>query len=223
MDGSHRGPRLALAVTLMAGSAWSQTPDPSNPPTAPSITSGPSHTAHPAAGSADSAQGNAAMHQQDARPTAGGDPDPAAATAAADFITKAAIDGMAEVQLGRLALSKSQSDGVLKFAQQMITDYDRANNALGAVATMKNISVPKEIDAPHQNIVQSLSSKQGRAFDTAYIDQMLIAHQRAISLFTAAAGQTDSEIAAFAYKALPTLKTHRQMARSLKGNSKNAA
>jgi putative membrane protein len=163
------------------------------------------------------------MHQEDPRPTAGEDPDPAATRAAADFITKATIDGMTEIQLGRLALSRSQTDSVLKFAQQTIADSDQADAALGAVALMKNISVPKEIDASHQSIVQSLASKQGRAFDTAYINQMLVAHRRAISLYTAAAGQTDSEIAAFAYKALPTLKTHQRMAQSLKGAAKNAA
>ena len=220
MQWSHRPAGFAV-LCMLAGSAWSQTPNPADPPAAPSLSSGPSHPAHPV--DSDAAVTDSGMHQENPRPTGGTDPDPAATRAATDFVMKATIDNLTEMELGRLALTRSPSVGVRQFAQQMIADYDQANTKLGAVAAMKNISVPKEIDAAHQSVVQSLAAKQGRAFEAAYVDQMLAAHRRAIVLYTAAAGQTDSEIAAFAYKALPTLKTHRQMAQSLKGSAKTAA
>jgi len=37
---------------------------------------------------------------------------------------------MAEIQAGQLALQKAQSDGVKKFAQQMVTDHMKANTEL---------------------------------------------------------------------------------------------
>ena len=216
---------VPLAVYLLnvsVAGAQSRATAGDDPPTAPSLTTGPAHAAHPADGSDPAGMlPSDSMHQADPRPTAGTDPEPTAARAVTDFITKASIDGMTEIQLGRLALSRSQNNGVLRFAKQMVADHDQADTALSSVATMKNVSVPKEIDATHQAIVQSLTAKQGRAFDAAYIEQMLSAHQHAITLYTAAAGLTDSEVAAFAYKELPTLKSHRQMAQSLKATTKN--
>jgi putative membrane protein len=150
--------------------------------------------------------------------SAGSDPDPASARAASDFVLKAGIDGMTEVQLGRLALSTSHNSQVRDLAQHIVTDHDQANAKLGEVALMKNISMPKEIDAPHAAVVQQLTAKQGQAFDTAYVNQTITAHAHAITLFTAAAGQSDSEIAAFAYRTLPSLKAHKQMAEALKSN-----
>ena len=44
--------------------------------------------------------------------TAGTDPDPASVRAVTDFVTRASIDGMTEVQMGRLALTNSRSDQV---------------------------------------------------------------------------------------------------------------
>jgi putative membrane protein len=194
-----------------------QTQDPGAPPTAPSLTTSQEHAAHPDVqpGTPDTGH-TQTMQLTDPRPTAGTDPDPRAARAVSDFISKASIDGLTEIQLGRLVLSRSQNAGIQHFAKQMIADYEQSDSALNAVAMMKNVSVPKELDAPHQAVVQSLSAKQGHAFDAAYLDQMLTAQQRAITLYTAAAGQTDSEVAAFAYKALPTLQNHRQMAEALK-------
>ena len=150
-----------------------------------------------------------------ARPM-GTDPDPAAAKAASDFVLKAGIDGLTEVQLARLALTRSGNPQVRELAGRIITDQSAVNDKLGAVAQMKNISLPKQIDAAHESVVGQLSARQGQSFDSSYLSQTIAAHGRAITLFTAAAGQLDSEIAAFAYRSLPVLKNHKQLAESLK-------
>ncbi len=133
----------------------------------------------------------------------------------ATFVKKAALDGMTEVQLGKIALSKSQNDKVHEFANRMIADHSKANEELESIAKSKGLEVPKELDAEHQSMVQALNSKSGEAFDAAYRQHMNQDHREAIALFEGASMSSDKELAALAKKTLPTLKEHRKLAEAL--------
>ena len=167
----------------------------------------------PAAGGTSPADAST-PHQRDSLKTTTG-----AHVSANDFVTKATLDGMTEVQVGQMAIQKAQSDGVKRFAQQMVTDHTKANTELKSIASGKNIPVPAQLDAEHQSMVDGLNGKNGAAFDAMYIAQMTTAHDKAIALFNAAKGSNDSGIAAFASKTLPTLQMHRQMLSSLQSAS----
>jgi putative membrane protein len=131
------------------------------------------------------------------------------------FVKKAALDGMTEVELGKIALDKSQDPMVRKFAQRMITDHSKANQELTSLAKAKGLAAPTTLDAEHQAMVTKLKGEDGAAFDKAYCEHMVMDHNKAVALFESAAKTPDSELAGFAKKTLPTLKEHRQMAESL--------
>jgi putative membrane protein len=139
------------------------------------------------------------------------------------FVTKAAQDGMTEVEVGKLAQSKAQSPEVKKFAERMVKDHGKANTELETIAAGKSLQVPKKLDAEHQSMVQELSGKSGAEFDSAYSQHMAKAHAKAVALFESASKLDDSELAAFAKKTLPTLKEHKQMADGLKSGSREAS
>jgi putative membrane protein len=139
------------------------------------------------------------------------------------FVKHAATDGMAEVELGKIALEKSQDPAIRKFAQQMVTDHGRANTELAAIAKRKNIDVPTSLDSKHKSLVQSLNAKSGAAFDTAYAEHMQADHSKAIALFEGASNSSDEDLAAFAKKTLPTLEEHKQMADALPAGSRSAS
>lgn len=128
------------------------------------------------------------------------------------FVNAAAQDGMTEVELGKLASTKSQSSGVKEFAERMVRDHGQVNAELESLAKSKNIQVPKKLDAEHQSMVDRLGGKSGAEFDTAYAQHMATDHAKAITLFEDATKLGDKEIAAFAQKTLPTLKEHKRMA-----------
>ena len=129
----------------------------------------------------------------------------------ATFVKKAALDGMTEVELGRIALEKSQDAKVRSFAERMVRDHGKANEALGAIAKRKGLSVPMALDPEHRSLIQRLNAKSGTAFDTAYTEQMRN-HSKAIALFQGAITGPDQDLATFAKETLPTLEQHEQMA-----------
>jgi putative membrane protein len=141
--------------------------------------------------------------------------DDKAATNPAAFVDKAAQAGMAEVALGKLALEKSNTPEIQKFAQRMVTDHTKANAELTALAKTKGMEPPAKLDSKHAAMVESLESQDGAAFDAAYAQHMNMDHSKAIELFEGAAKSPDADLATFAKKTLPTLKEHKAMAEKL--------
>ena len=141
----------------------------------------------------------------------------------ASFVSKAAQDGITEVELGKLAVSKSSNADVKKFAQRMVTDHSKANNELASLAKRKNLEVPSKLDAKHEAMVKAMSSKSGTAFDAAYAKDMASDHSQAIALFESASKMNDPDLADFASRTLPTLQEHKQMADSLHSSTRTAA
>jgi len=135
------------------------------------------------------------------------------------FVKEAALDGMTEVELAKVALKKSKNDEVKQFAQKMSQDHSQANEQLTSIAKSKGISVPTKLDAKHEAMVKMLSAKSGAAFDKAYADHMAKDHSKAVALFESASKSSDPELAAFAQKTLPTLQEHKQLADNLRANT----
>jgi putative membrane protein len=132
------------------------------------------------------------------------------------FVMEAAMGGMAEVELGRLAAERGSSDAVKQFGQRMVDDHSRANSELMQLASSKGITLPVGLDAKHQALMTKMSALSGAAFDRAYAKEMVKDHNKDVALFQREATRgADSDLKAFAQKTLPTLQEHLSMARSL--------
>jgi putative membrane protein len=153
---------------------------------------------------------NSATTDADAAATAGATP--------ATFVKTAAQDGMTEVALGKLALSKSSNNDVKQFAQKMVQDHGQADQQLASLAQSKGLTVPTTLDAKHAAMVKALGAKSGAAFDSSYAAHMAKGHTKAVALFQAASKSSDPDVAAFAQKTLPTLQEHKQLADNLRAS-----
>jgi len=131
------------------------------------------------------------------------------------FVQKAALDGMTEVEAGKVALVKSQDPAIRSFAERMVSDHGRTNAELASLAKSKGIEAPKTLDAEHKSMLDALKSKNGGEFDHAYAEHMNMDHSKAIALFESASGSNDADLAQFARNTLPTLKEHKQLAEGL--------
>jgi putative membrane protein len=140
-----------------------------------------------------------------------------AALSSADksFATEAAKGGLAEVELGQLALQKATSPQVKQFAQRMVTDHTQANQELMQLARSQNLDLPAQLDAKHKSDIDRLRGLSGSAFDTAYMQHMLQDHNKDVADFQKQAQSgSDPALKSFAQKYLPTLQQHLQLAQS---------
>jgi putative membrane protein len=128
------------------------------------------------------------------------------------FAMMAAMGGMEEVEMGRLAAQKGASDEVKQFGQRMVDDHTKANEQLMQVASSKGMTLPTALDPKHQMEMQKLSAMSGDAFDRAYVKMMVKDHKKDVAEFQKEASRgADADIKSFAATTLPTLQEHLQM------------
>jgi len=63
------------------------------------------------------------------------------------FIKETAHSGMKEVEMSKLAVTKAASDEVKQFAQRLIDDHSKANDALMALASQKGVPITHDMAA----------------------------------------------------------------------------
>jgi putative membrane protein len=125
------------------------------------------------------------------------------------FSSKAAISGMAEVALGKMATEKGTDAKVKDFGKMMVMDHGKANAELMSIAKAKNIMLPAGLDAEHQAKSDSLSKLSGKDFDKGYVQVMIEGHKKTLALMQSeASGGKDTELKAFAAKTAPVVQMH---------------
>ncbi|MCD0488468.1 DUF4142 domain-containing protein [Pedobacter sp. MC2016-14] len=129
-----------------------------------------------------------------------------------DFIKKAAIGGMMEVEAGNLALQKTKSPVVKDFAQMMVTDHTKANLELKEVAKSKGLELPSTFPAEEQKHMDMMKTLAGDAFDRHYVQMMVTDHNKTVDLFNAGQKSENQDVKIFASKTLPVIQAHYQAA-----------
>jgi putative membrane protein len=150
-------------------------------------------------------------------------PPPPAAVTPGDrqFAEKAARMGMAEVQLATNVSNRAQTQEVRAFAQRMLTDHNRSNQELAALAAQKGLDPPADIDPEKKALDAELAKLTGPALDRAYMEAMVKDHAAAVAEFEAASGQlADGDLKAWAAKNLPILHEHHRLAQEILGTMK---
>jgi putative membrane protein len=139
------------------------------------------------------------------------------------FVKNAALGGMLEVQLGKLAQEKGSSDAVKEYGKKLEQDHTKANDQLKEAASKDGFTIPDSLDSKHQKKIDKLSKLSGEAFDKAFIKDAVKDHEKDISEFKNEAQHgTHANIKNFASETLPVLEGHLSMAKSLK-ESKGAS
>ena len=140
---------------------------------------------------------------------------------AAEFIKKAAMGDMFEIQSGQLALQKSTDAKVKGFAEGLVNDHKASSDKLKSTVQAAQLPPPPtELDDKHKKMLDKLQSASGREFDRAFLDMQVKAHKEAVELFWTYAREGDNpELKTFAQRTLPTLEDHFKHAQSLEGSS----
>lgn len=139
------------------------------------------------------------------------------------FAKNAALGGITEVELGKLAAQKGSSDAVKQFGQKMVDDHSKANDQLKEIATKAGIDVPTSLDSKHQSRIDKMSKLSGPAFDKAYIKDAVKDHEKDVNEFKDEAQYgSDPNVKQFAANTLPTLQQHLAAAKDLNKTEKKS-
>jgi putative membrane protein len=136
-----------------------------------------------------------------------------------DFVQKAAMSDMYEVEAGKIASQKGQSDAVKQFGQQMTEAHTQTTEELKGIVQAEKIKVdlPTKLDGKHRRLIDDLNAATGADFDKTYVKQQIKAHGKAEELFGDYAEDGDNAaVKAFAAKTLPVIKQHLEEAKKLR-------
>ncbi|MEN3295949.1 MAG: putative rane protein [Burkholderiales bacterium] len=172
--------------------------------------------------------GVASVHAQSDKSGAAASSKPAAASADSGsklskkdqkMMQEMAQSNIAEIEAGKLALTKTQNEKVKSFAQKMIDDHTKAQQDLQQVAQSKGVTLPTEPDDKHKAMAKKLSGLSGDKFDQRYMAQGGLAdHKKTHRLLERASKSTDADVKNLAAKTQPVVEEHLSMAQQLQGN-----
>ena len=146
-----------------------------------------------------------------------------------DGLTDAKIASIAvtanqiDVDYGKIALEKATTTETKKFAQTMIDDHTSIIEQ--AVALAKKLGVTPEDNPTTQSLLEGakktkddLNSKNGLAFDKAYINNEVAYHDAVISTVknTLIPDTENAELKSLLQDVVPTLEHHLEMAKTAK-------
>jgi putative membrane protein len=132
------------------------------------------------------------------------------------FVSTAVLDGMTEIELGKLAQRQAQDPAVKDFGARMVKDHTAAGEKLKPIADAKGIVLPSGIDKSHQKDVDKLAKKSGADFDKAFMDHMVTDHRKVVKEFQKEAKSAkDADVQQFASSTLPTIEEHLRLAQQI--------
>jgi putative membrane protein len=145
--------------------------------------------------------------------------------ASASFVKQAATSDMFEIEAAKLALQKSQNNGVRQFAQKMVDEHTKMSAQVKDAAQKDQVAaaVPAQMDRAHTQKMEDLKKLNGAAFDKKYVEMQVKAHQDAAKLFESyAKSGEDANLKKTVNEGLPHIKHHLQEAQTLQRSVQTA-
>lgn len=138
-----------------------------------------------------------------------------------EFMEDISHADLAEIETGKMALEKGQSEAVKKFAQKMIDDHTKAQDELEKLASAKSVKLPTETDVQHKTVAIALRASRGDTFDSQYIKRVGIGdHERTRDLLRkVSADAKDKQLKVHAMKTIKAVDGHLAMARKMEKSS----
>lgn len=134
-----------------------------------------------------------------------------------NFVTKAATEGLYEVEVARVAAERATNPAVKSFAAMLVDQHSKANDELKQFAASRNVTLPSKLPADKQNTIDRLTKVAGEEFDQQFVQTVGIKdHEKDIKEFEKASKSAkDPELKAWIDKTLPTLRQHLAEAQKL--------
>jgi len=126
----------------------------------------------------------------------------------------AAMGDMFEIESSRVALDRSKSEDVKRFAQEMIDTHTKTSDELKSTLVRIGLIIepPTMLDTLHQGLLDELKSTNAQELDVRYIAQQKNAHNEALTLHKSYASNGDmADLKALASATVPKIEKHIEM------------
>jgi putative membrane protein len=136
-----------------------------------------------------------------------------------DFVRKAAMNDLYEVEAGKIASKKGQSEVVKQFGLHMVEAHIKAIEELEKIVQAEKLDtkLPSNLNKRRQDMIDALNNAKPEDFDKLYAKQEVNAHKKAAELLDAyAEGGDNAALKQFAANRLPTIKQHLAEAEKLR-------
>ena len=133
-----------------------------------------------------------------------------------EFMEKASQGNVAEVELGKLALQKSQNADVRAFATRMIHDHQALGKKMAPLMAQAGLKPSVSLNTEHQHLYNKLAALSGADFDKEYIRAMDEDHHEDLKDFRDEANSTKvAQIKTTVLGGVKVIAEHTQMADDL--------
>jgi putative membrane protein len=133
------------------------------------------------------------------------------------FLVDAAEVDMKEIELGKLAQTKSANADVKALGKMMVDAHTKASADTKKLADSKGITLPAAITDKGQDAYKDLNDKTGVDFDKAYADAMVDGHEKTIKKIEKASEKAkDPDVRMWAANMLPELRKHLEHSKMVK-------
>lgn len=136
---------------------------------------------------------------------------PEARTSAQPFIFHAGMSDVYEITSSQVALMKSQTPAVRRYAEMMIAHHTDTTNGVLAAAKRAGIMTPPPpvLDQRHRDLITQLMNAEGAQFDRTYWTQQLQSHEATLALMQGYASNGDTpQLRAAATATIPVVQMH---------------
>ncbi len=139
-----------------------------------------------------------------------------------EFVRKAALGNLAEIQTSEIAETRAINPEVKEFARMMVKDHTASLEKLRAASSAYQL--PTAADQSLQEDVNALRNADADSFDRKYLDMQEKMHERAVELFeTYAEDGADPSLDLYAQSTLPTIRKHLAEVRRIRTESARGA
>lgn len=133
------------------------------------------------------------------------------------FAVDAALKGLADIELGKLAIQKGSDKKIKNFGILLIKQHTKIGARLRKTADLKKIALPAAIDSATKKDLAMLSAYSGKAFDKAFLNFMINNHEADIKFFEYASKHVvDKDLKKMASKNLLILHRHQYALNGIK-------
>ena len=151
-----------------------------------------------------------------------GTPAPPAPATAAQYVALASGGDLYEIESARLALHKATSQQVKGLAEMILADHQRSTRRLAEAAAQASppLAVAAVMSPDQQTGMDILRRTNGRAFDTTWLRQQVLAHQQAFDAAAHYASTGDVQpLRRHAASTIEPIQRHLTRARSLEAEA----